>query len=223
MSTDERLNEQLRALLGDAAFVAAGRLAPERHLATRLGVSRRALRAALARLEAEGLIWRRQGQGTFVSALRPRVAPSLVARAADSSPAEMMEVRLELEPVLARLCALRATRGQVEQLRHAAIVAARAEDAERFERADMAFHHAVAAGANNAVLLAMFELAMAVLREADWRVARQSTFSHSRRAEVFHQHDDIVHAVDARDPAGAEASMRAHLRSVYDYLQSRPL
>ncbi len=43
------------------------RLPSEKKLAEQLGVSRTTIRTALARLEAEGLVTRRQGDGTFVN------------------------------------------------------------------------------------------------------------------------------------------------------------
>lgn len=50
-----------------AAEFADGRFPPEADLARELGVSRNTLRDALSQLEAEGVIFRRQGAGTFVS------------------------------------------------------------------------------------------------------------------------------------------------------------
>jgi GntR family transcriptional repressor for pyruvate dehydrogenase complex len=220
-NAEQALVLRLRAAFEGGDLVRSGRLLPERELAEALGVGRHSLRQALARLEAEGVIWRRQGHGTFISAVHPRQTVQFLEIASDTSPADMMEVRLELEPILARLCALRASRDQIERLRQAAIHAAEADSVSTFESSDFAFHRAVAEGANNILFLANFELVTAVLRQADWRVARQSTFSHSRRSEVFHQHDDIVQAVTARDPMAAETAMRVHLTSVYEYLQNR--
>ena len=57
---------QLRAMLAQQEFLPGSRLPAERSLCKTLGVSRSALRKALATLEAEGQIWRHIGQGTFV-------------------------------------------------------------------------------------------------------------------------------------------------------------
>ena len=212
---------RLRARFADGSLVKAGRLLPERQLAEILGVGRAALRQALAELETEGLIWRRQGQGTFLAALRPRDAGPFFQSVSETSPAELMEVRQEVEPILARLCALRGSREQVARIQQAAAQSAGAESANAFEGHDLAFHRAIAEGANNRLFLAMFEAVSTVLRQADWRAVRQSTFSHSRRAEVTHQHDNIVNAIIARDPNTAEAAMRRHLDSVYQHLHRR--
>ncbi len=57
------LHEQIRS----GEFELSGKLPPESQLARQLQVSRTTLRTALARLEAEGLITRRQGNGTFIN------------------------------------------------------------------------------------------------------------------------------------------------------------
>ena len=57
--------EQLRTLLRSEKLSTDGRLPTERALSDRLGVSRRAVRRALDVLEAEGMVWRRQGSGTY--------------------------------------------------------------------------------------------------------------------------------------------------------------
>ncbi len=210
---------RLRAVVDSGEVVEGGRLLPERVLADRLGIGRRALRQALTHLETQGMIWRRQGQGTFVSAMHPPRSDQFSEVAANTSPAELTEVRLELEPVLARYCALRASKDQLRRLREAAEHATAAEGSYAFSSADSAFHRSIAQGANNSLFLAMFESLMAVLNQADWRAVRQNTFSHSRKFEVSLQHGDIVDAITKRDPAGAEAAMARHLESVYDHLK----
>jgi DNA-binding LacI/PurR family transcriptional regulator len=73
---------QIERLIRDADLWGQ-RLVPERELAAELGVGRRTLRGALAELEADGLLERRQGAGTFVAdrpfpSRRKRVARVLI-------------------------------------------------------------------------------------------------------------------------------------------------
>lgn len=70
-----QLYEALRSQLGTHPFEPGTRLATERSLAESAGVSRQTVRQALARLEREGLVHRRQGDGTYVS--EPRLEGSL--------------------------------------------------------------------------------------------------------------------------------------------------
>jgi len=70
-----QLYEGLRSQLGAGPFAPGARLSTERSIAESIGVSRQTVRQALARLEREGLVHRRQGDGTYVS--EPRLEGSL--------------------------------------------------------------------------------------------------------------------------------------------------
>lgn len=70
-----QLYEALRSQFGSGAFMPGSRLSTERSIADAVGVSRQTVRQTLARLEREGLIYRRQGDGTYVS--EPRLDGSL--------------------------------------------------------------------------------------------------------------------------------------------------
>jgi DNA-binding GntR family transcriptional regulator len=66
-SLRHRLAEELRERLLAGEYLAGTQLPSEPELARRLGVSRSSLRAALALLEAEGLLRSVHGSGTFVT------------------------------------------------------------------------------------------------------------------------------------------------------------
>ena len=71
----QRLQADLAALISKTA--AGDRLPSEPELAKRLGVSRATLREAMRTFEAQGLIRRRQGSGTFVVGLVPVIDAGL--------------------------------------------------------------------------------------------------------------------------------------------------
>lgn len=69
--------EQLRIAIGseiESGTFKDGRLPSEAELCARFGVSRISLRRALSELEAQGLVTRRQGMGTFVNEPEPALA-----------------------------------------------------------------------------------------------------------------------------------------------------
>ncbi len=66
-SVRSQLEQILRGRIEQGHYAADSRLPAEHRLAGELGVSRPTLRTTLARLEAEGLITRRQGDGTYVN------------------------------------------------------------------------------------------------------------------------------------------------------------
>src|SRR3546814_18236221 len=114
--------EKLRHMLEGWSRDNGGRLPAERELADQLGVGRRVLRRALGALEADGLISRRQGSGTFF-ADRPETSAANHSEAADQAapstliladpsvnwltqrgtPMEMVELPLNINTTIARL------------------------------------------------------------------------------------------------------------------------
>ena len=65
-SLTDQVKAHLKERIIDGEFD-EGRIPPETELAGELGVSRTTVRDALTRLEQEGVIWRKQGSGTFVN------------------------------------------------------------------------------------------------------------------------------------------------------------
>jgi GntR family transcriptional regulator len=66
-SLTEQAKAHIKQLILDDVFV-DGRIPSETGLAADLGVSRTTIRDALSRLEIEGVIYRKQGAGTFINA-----------------------------------------------------------------------------------------------------------------------------------------------------------
>jgi len=67
VSLPEQTAEQIRGLIVGGRLAPGSRLPTEPQLAGSMGVSRGTVRSALHQLCREGLLWQRQGKGTFVS------------------------------------------------------------------------------------------------------------------------------------------------------------
>lgn len=196
-----------------------GRLPPERALCARFSISRRALRRALDALEAEGLVWRHQGKGTFAGT-PPDPGVDLAARIApDTDPLSVMEARLALEPELAALAARRASAEDVVRLRALAERAGQAGDADAAELWDGALHRRIADLAANPILRAGFTLINEVRQQQRWQQERQLARSPALVAEYARQHAGIIDAIAARDEDAARAAMRAHLTTLKTNLE----
>jgi DNA-binding FadR family transcriptional regulator len=203
--------ERLRALLDAEGDRAEWRLPTERELAARIGVGRRAVRRALEVLEVEGRIWRRQGKGTFVGS-RPAVQPHLIASVADRiSPLEVMEARLQIEPGLASLAAVRASDETVAALERIARQTAGTGDGDARELWDSALHRRIAEAAGNGLLLALFDVVDRIRQAPSWRRLREAARTEARQHEYVAQHAAIVAAIGRHDAADAEIAMRRHL------------
>src|SRR3546814_15859055 len=82
---------------------------------------------------------------------------------------EVMEVRLRLEPALAQLAALRATRDDVAWMRTLAAKGFDADDLDGRELWDSALHRAIASVAGHALFLALSDVVDRVRLADDWR------------------------------------------------------
>jgi DNA-binding FadR family transcriptional regulator len=236
---DQTLSK-LRQLIASGGLGAGGRIPPERTLANEMGVGRRSLRRALEILEQEGHITRHQGRGTFVQDKSAPAAPTAL-RARDSDPAvasamsaipfdrileftnplEVIEVRLAVEPVIARLAALRASQADIRRLQGLVAETREATDPAVYEKADERFHRAVAEAARNALFLSLFDTLSASRRDATWRRLSENAHCFKRQSVHSASHQEIYEAIAARNSERAFECMYRHLsdvqRHVYTY------
>ncbi|HSF65775.1 MAG TPA: FadR/GntR family transcriptional regulator [Paracoccaceae bacterium] len=209
------LAERLRQFIADGSFHHNDRLPPERDLAAQFGVTRSDLRKALAVLEADGLIWRHVGRGTFIGS-RPVLNLADVAYLGElASPSQVLTARIAVEPELARLAALFGARADFEAIRHWAQRCRTAPDWRSYEASDNNLHHAIAKATHNKLLLYLFDTLNTVRRSTVWGQRRTTTRPPPDHFS-FDQHDAILAAIVARDGAQAAQLMRDHLQAVRD-------
>lgn len=209
---------RLRALIEVDDVQLAGRLPPERALAEKIGVSRRAVRHALDMLEAEGRITRQQGRGTLICDARAGTIDLSYQLANVSNPVDTLEARMTIEPVLARLAALRGTQADFDKLFEAADTSRDARDPISYEKADAAFHRRVAVAARNPLLVTIFEALLHVASDRSWRHGRETAHCINNQARYAAAHRKIAAAVCERNQTSAEEFMRAHLAMVQQRL-----
>jgi DNA-binding FadR family transcriptional regulator len=224
---------KLRKLLASNRFPVNSRLPPERDLAGDLGISRSALRGGLARLEAEGLVWRHVGKGTFVGS-RPAAKPQeFDVLSSFTSPSEVLEVRLLTEPRIAGLAALRATAADIahmerclSKLEQAIRKGGQQPDNRLYDPWDSTLHRAVAEATHNSMLVAMFNSFNAYRSITEWGRLQSAAMTKERWHLYCEQHSRFVEAIAGRDPITAEVAMREHLetvqRNILEKLHSLP-
>lgn len=215
----------LRQMVAQHASTPQRALPTERELAAEFGASRRAIRHALAVLEAEGRIWRRQGKGTYVGPTPPSASMTFAKVASRTNFSEVMEARLYLEPALASLAAIRASGEQMAILRRLVERTSFQQgvdetDAESIELWDSALHRAIAEASGNRLMLDLFEMLDAIRLDPVWRDLRHRARSNERLEMYSHDHDDIVSAIECRDPVKAATAMRGHLRALQQALEA---
>ncbi|MGI9507816.1 MAG: FadR/GntR family transcriptional regulator [Geminicoccaceae bacterium] len=209
----ERVVERIKRFIDERELAHNQRLPPERAFCPMLGVSRCELRKALAEMEADGLIWRHVGRGTFIGSRPVHNLDDVDFLRQMANPAKMMDARLAIEPELARLAARDGTLLDFDEIRDCNRRCRQAQEWRSYEAWDNNFHQAIAKATHNKVLLYLFDTFNVVRRSVVWGQQR-ATKGPMPDHFSFDQHDAIHAAIAARDSEGAAMRMRDHLHSV---------
>lgn len=205
----------LRAFISSGGYVPGDRLPPERELIGDLGMTRNTLRKALDALERDGEIWRHVGKGTFVAAQGVGAGPGSLSHLSQQvTPVQLMRARVSLEPAMAREAALNASDEAVIRLKLARQKCRDAATWDEYEAHDDSFHRAVAEATDNVLLLSLFDQLNQVRRAVAWNNVVRKSKRPDPDHTSFGEHDKILAAIEARDPAAAHTAMRTHLGSV---------
>lgn len=213
-SISEDIVDNLLMLIRERELRPGDKLPPERELAAMMQVSRPSLREALRALAIMNVIEIRQGDGTYVTSLEPKLLMShldFVFALTDTALLELFEARRILEPSLAALAAARITDADLAALgecveRSLALV----DDPEAFAAADLELHERIAAVAGNSIL----ERCMAGISQLG-RVSRRRTVAlPGVIPQSVQDHLAIVAAMRLRDPDAARQAMLDHLAHV---------
>jgi DNA-binding FadR family transcriptional regulator len=237
------LAELILAESGRAGLGPGSRLPTERRLAVDLRVTRSGIRHALAVLEAEGLISREVGRGTF---LRDAAASALAAArrgdpdageadsgpgsgdeppgprdrpaAPDFAPADVMTVRRLIEPQALPLVVLWATARDFTEMERCITGGDQAASYEEFETWDLALHRCIIAAAHSPLLAALYGVVESARHGQVWGDLKRRSATRQRRELYQDDHRAIVAALRARDADAAVEGMRTHLTRVAGHL-----
>jgi DNA-binding GntR family transcriptional regulator len=190
------------------AAILAGELVPnqrlvETDLCERFGTSRFVARSALQQLASMGLVEFQRNRGARVRAVSIDEA------------IEITEVRKLLEGLAARRAAERVSPPEADQLR-AALASMRAAlasgDVEHYRELNAGFHTMISDIAGHGTCSRL-------LRQLSDQTARYGlslSLIPGRAAVSMPQHEAILVAITARDPAAAERAIQAHLQTLID-------
>jgi len=199
--------------------IADGRLNPgdklpsENELASHLGISRNVVREAVAQLRADGVVYARQGRGTFVMAPEERLAIRLDPETLKdgSSLQSLFELRNTLETEAAGLAAERCTPGDLEEIKTAV---ERMSGVERWEdgsiEADLVFHRTIAKATGNPYIHTFVSFICDQIRRSI-HLARYTNPLHELVEINVAEHVVIYEAIAAGDPEAARSAMQNHI------------
>lgn len=211
--------DALAEMVERAGLKVGDRLPPEVSLASTLGVGRSTIREALNRWEGLGIIKRRRGDGTYLSA-RVQASRSLVPtmiRLEGEALLRLIEVRRALENDVVRRATVNATTAQRATISRLCDSLLADVDARRpWHKADAAFHGAIYEASGNP----MFGQILAQLDHALERSGESPFGADEFGLASFPPHRQLADAILAADPDAAVSAINLILDVVVDEIRS---
>lgn len=211
----QELARKLMEELVAGRYVVGSRLPAERDMCTIYGVSRPIVREAIIALEVQGFVETRIGSGAYVV----RLPGHNDVPGFDMTAFELTEARLMVEGEVAALAATQATAEDLREISSLVDqIASENCDPLGKERADRAFHLAIARATRNRAMIDLVER-LWDLREASPESALLHDKARTANVKpVVDEHTAVLAAIEAGDAAAARSAMRGHLASVLDSL-----
>ncbi|HUD25214.1 MAG TPA: FadR/GntR family transcriptional regulator [Burkholderiaceae bacterium] len=204
------ITAQLRQAILDGRYVHGEKLPAEREFASAFGASRATVRSALIRLETERLVTRRLGAGTFVNYDGHGDAEDVAEL---TSPLELIDVRLGVEPNMVQLAVLNATGRDIDRLANAIARMERSSgDTESFTLWDKEFHELISEATRNPLMVWVYRQINAVRTHGQWTAMKDKVLTPARIAEYNQQHAALYEAIRTRDVEAAVAIITSHLQ-----------
>ncbi|WP_025820710.1 pyruvate dehydrogenase complex transcriptional repressor PdhR [Shewanella marina] len=214
---------QLEQMILEGSINPGQKLPPERELAIQFEVSRPSLREAIQKLEAKGLLTRRQGGGTYVKQqLWQSLADPIVElmHADPESQYDLLEFRHATEGMMAYFAALRGTDADMDSIERAIAEVERVDSIEAKADAIVKFYRTIAEASHN---VAMLHLVLSLSPVLHKNVAQNLELL-SRRDEASKMANEHRHALLAaivkRDPEAAREASNEHLSYIEEVMLS---
>lgn len=222
-SVPDQLAQMIRDDIASGRFAAGDKVPTEHALCKRFGVSRPAVREAMAQLKQDGLIESRQGTAATVTGMQSAFRIKLELFRDPEELAQIFELRTVFETGSA---ALAATQHGEENLRNVYLAF------EEMERAladngdgvlpDTHFHRAIAEATGNRYF-AEFISYLGERLQFSIQASRSGLRIDQERARAVHgEHAAILRAIVSRDSEQARAAMLLHLRNAAEDLGLSP-
>ncbi len=212
--------DRIKDMILKGELAPGARLPKEADLAERLGLSRNSLREAVRALALINVLDVRQGDGTYVTSLEPRLLLDALSFVVDfhrdDTVLQFFEVRRILEPAATAKAAVNMTDTGIDELRKILDALPENPTVEQLVANDLEFHQRIAEGSGNAVLCSLIEsLSGPTTRARIWRGLTQS----NAPSKTLDQHYAIYGAIAARQPEVAQAWATVHIADVESWLR----
>jgi GntR family transcriptional repressor for pyruvate dehydrogenase complex len=217
--TDDAI-DKIKAMIVSGELGPGSKLPRAPELADQLGLSLSSLREAVKALEVIRVLDVRQGDGTYVTSLEPKLLLEAISFVVDlhddDSLLEIFAVRRVLESHATGIAAQRATEHDIAELDAEISAVAPDTDVEALVEHDIRFHAAIARLAGNDYLASLLDsLTSQTVRARVWRGLTQAGALERTLAE----HRAILDAIADHDVDLATASTQVHIAGIERWLR----
>lgn len=231
LTLSQRIERAIENAIREKKLSAGDKLPTEREMCESFGVSRTALREALRRLNARGLVSIQKGSGMYVTELNIEDAIKTLNLYYDlkfdrNLLSQIIEVRTLFEPEIAGLAALNRSEENLAELEENLVEFENSDPDDTQQEADLdnRFHLIITKSTSNPFMQVTMEPIYTLLPRM-----RNYIYGNieGEKETTVRFHRRILESIRDNDPAAARGSMRAHLdrtREIYDrYMNNNQL
>ncbi len=213
----EQIADQIANLIAENTFQKGERLPNEFQLARAVGVGRGTIREAIKILVSRNIVEIRRGLGTFVSEKTGLTDDPLGLNFVEDKSRlalDLMEVRTMIEPDIAALAAMRASKEDVKKIRQSCLaVEEKIRQNQDFVTEDIAFHETIARSSKNQVVPNVIPVIHSAIRE-------QIKATNANLTEkTIATHRAITTAIAEKNPHAAKEAMLEHMRYNQEHIE----
>ncbi|PFN98738.1 transcriptional regulator [Bacillus sp. AFS076308] len=211
-----QIYNQILSEIQSGSFKIGDKLPAERELCEMFGVSRAPIRQALSALELNGIIYSRQGEGVYVKSNQLATDQSFFK---SITPEDIVEARMNIEPLIVKFAAQRATDEDIEELRS---TIKQMEDETRagvyVPETDEKLHCGIAKASHNDLFINIMTAIINAMKQQEmWKFIRDRTVTRPDYRDVnFREHQLLIKAIEERNEKEAVKIMTNHMQNLYD-------
>lgn len=184
------------------------RLPSERDLAEQFSAARGTIRSVLQQLEDAKLVKRKFRGSAYVSYATSFERDDI---AEQTSPLELIETRLSIEPHMVKLVVTHASQRDLKKLDAALKQVLASKDPDEFSAADEAFHMTLSQSSQNPLIIWMYQRINSIRAHSQWSERKNNILIPEKIKQYNEQHAELMRQIKQRDRDGAAKAMIAHL------------
>lgn len=228
LTLSQKIERNIEIAIREKRIPVGAKLPTERELCESFSVSRTALREALRRLSARGLIKIQKGSGMYVSEIKIEDAVKSLnlyydLKFDENLIPQIIQVRKIMEPEIAKLAARNANQEAIEEMESSLeeFIACDPDNVQRETDLHNRFHLILAKAARNPIIQITMEPIYSLLPRM-----RNLFYGNidNEKGNIIKFHKEIIKAIKKRDEEKAHAVMQKHLertQEIYDNYLSK--